>query len=401
MTTDIRMPRIGQSMTEGVIVEWLVAPGTSVAAGDALLTVETDKTTFEVEAPAAGTLGGTLAAPGDTLEVGAVLGHLLAAGEATPAADAAPSVVRPEERVVPSAAEAGVAAARPARAPVSPKARRLASEHGLDPAALTGSGPDGLVTAEDVEAAIAAQAAHPAPPRANVEHWHGRTVRERVALSPLERATARHTHEAWLNAPHFVQMVDADMGAVKRLRAQWKRDGDARAIVTVGDFCVAATARALAEHPHLNAAVDGDSRVCFEGVDIGIAVDTPRGLVVPVLRDAANLDLLAIATRTRELAAAARDGRLSPTDVEGGSATVSNLGAFGIRAGTPVLNTPQPVLVFVGALEDRAVVRDGALAIAPMMTLSVAYDHRVADGARAAVLTVRIRELLEAGDASA
>ncbi|MCB1747900.1 MAG: 2-oxo acid dehydrogenase subunit E2, partial [Gammaproteobacteria bacterium] len=259
--------------------------------------------------------------------------------------------------------------------------------------------PDGLVTAEDVAAAIAARAAGDAAPTPAAEYWHGRAVRERVALSPLERATARHTHEAWLNAPHFVQMVDADMGAVKRVRARWKQDGDPRAQVTIGDFCVAATARALAEHPYLNAAVDGDTRICFEGVDIGIAIDTPRGLVVPILRDAGKLALLDIATRTRELAAAARDGTLSPADVEGGSATVSNLGAFGIRAGTPVLNSPQPVLVFVGALEDRAVVRDGALAIAPMMTVSVAYDHRVADGARAAALTVRIRELLEAGEA--
>jgi len=368
MASEIRMPRIGHSMTEGRVVEWLHAPGAAVRAGDPVVVVETDKAEFEVEAPADGVLASCSVAVDETVEVGALLGLVAAPGE----------------RV----------AARPPRGRVraSPKARRLADARGLDLAAIPGSGPDGLVTAEDVELAAAPAAG---PEHRAEESWQGRPVRERRPLSPLERVTAQRTQQAWTSAPHFVQMLDVDMEPARALRETWKREGGPLAAVTLGDLCVAATARALAEHPALNAVIDAGERVLFAEVNVGVAVDTPRGLVVPVIRGADALALAELSARTRALAAAAREQRLAPVDLEAGSATVSNLGAFGIRAGTPVLNPPEALLVFVGALEERVVVREGEIAVRPMLTLSIAYDHRVADGAAAARLSARIRERLE------
>jgi pyruvate dehydrogenase E2 component (dihydrolipoyllysine-residue acetyltransferase) len=195
--------------------------------------------------------------------------------------------------------------------------------------------------------------------------------------------------------PHIVQMIDVDMEEAGGLRGRWKTEGGEAAAITYNDLIVKAAALALAEHPDLNAAVDGDDLVVFAGVNAGIAVDTPRGLVVPVVRSADRLSLLAISSEARRLAAKARGEGLDPEDFGAGTFTVSNLGVFGIRAGTPVVNPPEAMLVFVGAVEDRPVVRDGAIVVRPTLTLSIAYDHRVADGAAAARVTARIRELLE------
>jgi pyruvate/2-oxoglutarate dehydrogenase complex dihydrolipoamide acyltransferase (E2) component len=370
MATEVRMPRIGHSMEEGTLVAWLVEPGAPVRAGTPLVAVETDKAEFEVESPAEGRLATHEVAVGETVAVGTVLGWVAAPGEAV-------AVPPPQP---------------PRRVRASPKARRLAEDRGLDLADMAGSGPDGLVTAEDVERAAGRSGA---PEPSGEARWQGRRVRERRPLSALERATARRTVAAWTSAPHFVQMLDVDMGRARALREDWKRQGGPLATVTIGDVCVAVTARALAEHPSLNAAVDGGERVLFAEVNVGVAVDTPRGLVVPVIRAADALPLAELSARVRALAAAAREQRLAPADLEAGSVTVSNLGAFGIRAGTPVLNPPEALLVFVGALEDRVVARDGDVAIRPMLTLSIAYDHRVVDGAAAARLSTRIRELLE------
>jgi len=436
------MPRIGQSMSEGTVLEWLVAPGAMVSAGSALLTVETDKTTFEVEAPVDGVLAAPAVTVGMTVEVGTLLGHIEAPSEA---AVFSPSALRPPPRSASDAApramptpatEVTASAAAPAskispRVLASPKARRLAAEHAIDLATITASGADGVIGAADVLRAVAAAGAStaapavpqpaapvlapaamasvpspapatpaslsvPLPTPAATRPLHlGRAVRERRPLGSLERVGARRTQAAWTSAPHFVQMVDVDMVEVRRLRAAWKQAGGALTTVTVGDLCVAAAARALAAEPELNAVLDGDERVLFAEVNVGIAVDTPRGLTVPVLRGADRLALEALSARVRELAHAARNGGLGPADFEGGSVTVSNLGAYGIRCGTPVLNAPEAVLVFVGAVEERVVARDGGIQVRPQMTLSVAYDHRVTDGARAARYTARLKDLLE------
>jgi pyruvate/2-oxoglutarate dehydrogenase complex dihydrolipoamide acyltransferase (E2) component len=363
---ELRVPRVGQSMTEAEVRAWLVEPGASVRAGDALLVIETDKAEFEIESPGDGVLGPHLARSGQVLPVGALLGHVLAPGER------------------PAPAEA-----RAERGRASPRARKLAAERGVDLTTLTGSGPGGLITADDVERAAASA------PAVAASIWQGRAVRARRALSALERSSARRLAESWSRAPHFVQMVDADLTAAAALRTRWREAGGSLAAVTWNDLAVAALARALSLHPELNAAIDGDELVIFDAIDIGIAVDTPRGLVVPVLRGADRLSLGELARRARELIERTRRGGLAPDELQGGTATVSNLGAWGIRAGTPVLNPPESVLLFLGAVEPRPAVMDGALAIRTRCTLSLAFDHRATDGARAAALTNAVRSFLQ------
>jgi pyruvate dehydrogenase E2 component (dihydrolipoamide acetyltransferase) len=387
MATEIRMPRLGHSMTEGTVVAWLAKPGEAVRAGQIILTIETDKAEYEVEAPADGLVSEPLVNEAATAPVEAVLGWVLAPGEARPSAPAGPSD--------PGAARAAPApAAAPARGRVraSPKARRLAEERGVDLSTVAGSGPEGLVTEADVERAAAPS--KPADGEDSIE-WSGRRVRERRRLSPIRRTTARRMAEAWASVPHIVQMIDVDMAEVRELRRRWKADGGEASAVTYNDFIVKAAALALGEHPELNAGIDGDELVVFAEVNAGIAVDTPRGLVVPVVRGADRLALVEVAREARRLAEKARGSGLDREDFGTGTFTVSNLGAAGIRAGTPVLNPPESMLIFVGAVEERVVVRGGAIVARPTLTLSIAYDHRVADGADAARVTARIRQLLE------
>jgi pyruvate dehydrogenase E2 component (dihydrolipoamide acetyltransferase) len=387
MATEIRMPRLGHSMTEGTVVAWLAKPGETVHAGQIILTIETDKAEYEVEAPADGLLSEPLVAETAMAPVEAVLGWVLAPGEARPSAQTGPSD--------PASARPGVPPARsPAggRVRASPKARRLAEERGVDLSSVAGSGPEGLVTEADVERAAATPKAAAV---ADALEWSGRRVRERRRLAPIRRTTARRMAEAWATVPHIVQLIDVDMEEVRGLRHRWKADGGEVSAITYNDFIVKAAALALAEHPEINAGIDGDELVVFAEVNAGIAVDTPRGLVVPVVRGADRLPLSAIASEARRLAEKARGTGLDREDFGTGTFTVSNLGAAGIRAGTPVLNPPESMLVFVGAVEERAVVRSGAIVARPTLTLSIAYDHRVADGADAARVTARIRELLQ------
>jgi len=387
MPTEIRLPRIGHSMTEATIVAWHVKAGDTVKSGQPIVTIETDKAEYEVEAPADGVLSEPAVRETDVAAVGALLGWIVAPGEAAPETGREPGTppAHASSRRAPSSDTGG-------RVRASPKARRLAAERGVDLAAIAGSGPEGLVTESDVERAATE------PERRRAATGTDRRVRERRRLAPLRRTTARRMTEAWTTTPHIVQMIDADMTEVGLRRRDWKAAGDERALVTWNDFIVKASALALREHPDLNAAVEGDELVLFDDVNAGVAVDTPRGLVVPVIREADRLPLGELAKESRRLAAKARERGLEADDFGTGTFTVSNLGAFGIRAGTPVLNPPESVLVFVGAVGERAVVRDGSIVARTIVTLSIAYDHRVADGAAAARLTARIRELLEDPD---
>jgi pyruvate dehydrogenase E2 component (dihydrolipoamide acetyltransferase) len=333
--TAIRVPRINQSATEAVLIQWLVEPGARVKAGDVLALIETDKSEIEVESPTDGTFQ-PHAKPGATYEVGALLAEI----------------------------EDGVSRVR-----ASPKARRLAKERGVDLATTTGSGDDGLVVAADLEAAPQSE-------------WHGRAVRERRALDPVRARVASATTVAWQTTPHFVQMIDVDLTDLARRRAKWKD-------VTWTTLFVAALARALAQTPAMNAAVDGDDLVLFADVNIGVAVDSDRGLLVPVIASADKKPL-------RDLSESVKRATLEHAgDPVGASATVSNLGNYGIRAGTPVLHSPEPVLFFAGAVEERAKVIDGNITVRTMVTLSFAFDHRVTDGAPAARFVGTVRDILE------
>ena len=336
--TTIRIPRINQSATDAVLIEWKAEPGDEVAAGQVIALIETDKSEIEIESPAAGVFQPE-AKPGETYEVGAVIATV---GDNRNAA---------KEKVL-----------------ASPKARALAKERGIDLAKIKGTGKDGLVVAGDLQ--VAGDTA-----------WQGRRVRERRSLERERQRVAQATTEAW-RTPHFVQFVDVDLTRLAARRPQWKH-------VTWTTLFVAALARALATTPELNAAVDGDDLVLFDGVNIGVAVETDRGLLVPVIADADTRPLKNLA------AAVKRANETHSGDPVGASATVSNLGAYGIRAGTPVLNSPEPVLLFAGAVEDRAIVVDGDIDIRTMVTLSFAFDHRVTDGAPAARLAASVRNILE------
>ena len=374
MSAPIRLPRMGQSMTEATLVSWERTTGDAVAAGDVVATIETDKTEVEIEAPSAGVLGVLRAHEGDLYPVGTVLAYVLADGEPEPA-DATPE---PAD-ATPASTSAAPPPVRAERRPVSPRARRMADDLDIDLACVSGTGPDGLVTEDDVQAAAAARAP-----------MSGDRARP---LSAREKTVRRNLTASWAQAPHFTQMVDADVTAASARRRA--HDG-----VTFNDLVVRALARALRAVPECNVRFADDSVVELDAVDIAIAVDTPTGLILPVVHRADLLDIDTLAARTRELAARARTTGLAIGDVGAASATVSNLGAYGIRAGTAVLPVEQAVLVFVGAIEERAVVRDGAIVVRSMCTLSVTYDHRVVDGVTAARLTTTIATLLEQGDQS-
>ncbi|MCU1460446.1 MAG: catalytic domain of component of various dehydrogenase complexe [Acidimicrobiales bacterium] len=353
MAAEVRVPRMGQSVSDVVLVAWCAQPGSAVRAGDVVARVESDKSDIDVEAPVDGVLGPHQADEGDSCPVGAVLVRIVTAGEAD----------------------------GPTAPGISPKARRRAGELGVDTSALRGSGPDGLVTVADVEVAVATAG--------DGSTWQGRRVASRRTLSTVERATARRLAESWRTAPHFVQMVDVDLTEAASLRQQWRERASSLAAVTWTDLAVAALARALARHPEMNAAFDGDALVLFDEVNVGVAVDGVAGLTVPVV---AGADRLSLAELSAAIAALADGDAGAPV---ASTATVSNLGALGIRAGTPVLNPPETVLLFVGAVEDRVVAVGGAPAVRTMATLSFAFDHRATSGAAAARFVATVRSLLE------
>jgi pyruvate/2-oxoglutarate dehydrogenase complex dihydrolipoamide acyltransferase (E2) component len=368
MATAIRVPRVGQAAEEATLVAWLRTTGDAVVQGDVVATIETDKTEIEVESPTAGIVGRLRAYEGEVYPIGAVMAYVLAEDEAEPGDEATPEPVARMRDV--QAVATRVAA--------SPRARRIADELGVDLTGVIGTGPDGLVTERDVEAHAAT---------ATADSWHGRRVRRRSRLESLRARTARHLGETWSTTPHFVQMVDVDMTRAIELH---NSSG-----ATFTELVVAALARSLAEHSALNAAYDAGELIEFDEVNIAIAVDTARGLDVPVIRNADRLDLAALSAACRAAIERARADQLAIEERAGASATVSNLGRFGIRAGTPVINGPEALLAFVGSVEPRPVVRDGAVVIRSMMTLSVAFDHRVVDGMAAAAFVSTVKRLLE------
>ncbi len=369
----ILMPKLGQAMAEGRVVRWHAQEGEQVQKGQVLLTVETDKATCDLEAPASGILH-ILVAEGEEVPVGTVVGEIHEARQ-----EGASPAFAPETAGVPS----------DKKILASPRAKRLAAGHGVDLSQITPSGADGILSAADVERALEARRA----PQGVAGRVVGRTIRERRRLTGIRKTAARRTLEAWQTIPHIVQMVDVDatslLAAQARLRAQ-------EPSLTLNDLILHAAARVMAAHPDLNGTVEGDTLVLYEGVNLGFAVDTPQGVVVPVIRQADRLSEVEVAAESHRLIEAARSGRLRLKDVGGSSLTVSNLGMMGIKAGTPVLNLGEAVLIFVGAVEERPVAVAGWVGIRPTLTLSVAYDHRVADGVAAASFTRDLKAALEA-----
>jgi len=393
VATEVKLPRLGQGMESGTIVKWLKAEGDAVAKGEPLYELDTDKVTQEVEAEASGVLLKIAIRAGE-VEVGHTIAFIGAEGEevaaAAPAPAATPEPAKAEE--APAAQpepQREVAASSNGRIKASPLARRIARERGIDLAALSGTGPDGRIVAEDVERAQAGPAAAPpqpvaAAPAAEVESR---------PLSNVRKTIARRLTQAW-TVPAFQLTVDADMARANELVAK-QRELHPEVRITVTDLLAKLCAQALVRHRDMNVQYTEDALLVFPGADVGIAVAAPQGLVVPVVRGAERLTLAEIAAVRTDLVSRARDAKLRTEDLEGGTFTISNLGMYEVDQFVAVLNPPQASILAVGATRDQVVARDGELQIAPMMTLTLTCDHRAVDGATGAEFLRTVKTFLE------
>ncbi len=371
MAVEIVMPRLSDSMEEGTVAKWLVAEGAEVTRGQPLVEIDTDKATMEYESESDGTLLQILVAEGETAPIGAPIARIGSPGEEPVAAAPAAAATPPEAE---TATEAAPRAARAARVNASPIAKRIAAERGVDLTAVRGSGPNGMITREDVEQA------------AGGESSDGGSE----PLSRVQQAVARHMLEA-AAVPTFAVEVEVDMTAAAERRASL----DPRP--SFNDLVVKACAVALSEHPRVNAAYSEEGFRYATEINIGIAVAAQDALLVPVVRGADGKSLQEIRTETRNLAEKARAGKLTPAELDGGTFTISNLGMHGVRRFEALLNTPQAAILAVGAVEPRPAVGtdDGELVVRPLMSATLVCDHRILYGAEAAVFLGRVRELLE------
>jgi 2-oxoglutarate dehydrogenase E2 component (dihydrolipoamide succinyltransferase) len=388
MPTEIRVPTLGESVTEATVGRWLKNVGDAVAADEPLVELETDKVSVEVPAPSAGVLAEITANAGDTVGLDAVLGRI---GEGNGAAKPAAKTEKPAAK----AEAAKPAAAAKAETPLSPAPRRAAAETGVDVSAVKGTGKDGRVTKGDVlEAAAAPKAKAPEPVHAPRDTS---PREERVRMTRLRQTIARRLKEAQENAAMLTTFNDVDMTAVMTLRNQYKDLFEKKHGVKLGfmSFFVKACVHALKEVPDVNAEIDGEDVIYKNYYDIGIAVGTERGLVVPVLRDADGLSLAEIEKAIGDFGRRARDGQLKLEEMQGGTFTITNGGVYGSLMSTPILNPPQSGVLGMHRIEERPVVRAGQVVVRPMMYLALSYDHRIVDGKGAVTFLVRVKENLE------
>ena len=408
MATDIRVPTLGESVSEATIGKWFKKPGDAVKADEPLVELETDKVTLEVNAPSAGVLAEIVAKDGETVGVGALLGSISAAG-----ASPAPAAKEPPAKEAPKAAPAAAAQAPavaapasrtlPADTPVAPSVQRLATESGVDPAAVPGTGKDGRVTKGDMLAVInsvtaPAGAAAAAPVQMRAPSVADDAAREeRVRMTKLRQTIARRLKDAQNTAAMLTTFNEVDMGAVMGMRATYKDVFEKKHGAKLGfmGFFVKACVQALKEIPAVNAEIDGTDLVYKNYYHVGIAVGTDKGLVVPVVRDADMLSIAGIEKKIAEYGKRARDGQLKIDEMQGGTFTITNGGIYGSLMSTPILNSPQSGILGMHKIQDRAMVVGGKIEIRPMMYLALSYDHRVVDGKEAVTFLVRVKEALE------
>jgi pyruvate dehydrogenase E2 component (dihydrolipoamide acetyltransferase) len=412
--SDILMPRLSDTMEEGVVSSWHKKPGDKVSAGDALVDIETDKALMEYEAYEDGVLGEILVGEGDTASIGTPIATLVTDGAAPaprpaaeppaePAQDDAPARTEPVVGTEDAPAENGRS-----RPPSSPLARRIARENGVDLATLTGSGPGGRIVRADVEAAApaatvmsTAPAAPPAPLQAAPPVSRPAEAvpvddedTERVPLSRIRKVTARRLAESMRTAPHFYLTRVVDVEELLAFRATLNA-ALAPAKVSVNDLIVKACATALRANPVLNVSFTEEHLLVHKRVNVGVAVALDEGLVVPVIRDTDRKSVSQIGAETRELAGRAREQRLTPQEMSGGTFTVSNLGMFGVDAFTAVINPPEAAILAVGATRKDVVFRDGEVIPRDRLTLTLSIDHRACDGATGAAFLGQLTDLLE------
>lgn len=392
--SDLVMPKLGLTMTEGVLAEWKVKPGDSVPAGAVLFVVETDKIANEVEAPSPGTIAEILVAAGATVPVGAPVarwtGQGLPVDEET-TGQASPAAL-PAETAPASSPAAAPLAIPGGRIRATPLARRIARTHGVDLAGIAGSGPAGRIKAADVEAAVTRVETAPTLAPVAVEQV---TAGARIALSAKEQAMVRRVVAAKREIPDFQIVGSADLGPLLALRAALNRAGGQK--ISVNDMVLKAVGRALLDVPRANRIWMDGGHLALPASDVGMVVNADDGLYIPILRDVGRLPLDALAAASAGAAAKAREGRLGAADMEGGAISVSNIGMFGVRALTPIISPPQSAILGVGAIEP--VFRpdaDGRPASRQELTLTLSCDHRVHDGVLAARLLRSIVAGLEA-----
>ena len=401
MATEIRVPTLGESVTEATIGKWLKKPGEAVAVDEPLVELETDKVSVEVPAPAAGSLSDIVAQEGETVEVGALIAHFAegAGGSAAPAKrEAAPAAETKAEAA--AKPQASPSPAFGSDMPPAPSAQKMMAEKGVDAASVEGSGKRGQVLKEDVMKASSAPAAPaPAGPVAmRAASSPSDEVREeRVKMTRLRQTIARRLKDAQNTAAMLTTFNEVDMGAVMDLRKKYKDVFEKKHGVKLGfmGFFVKACCHALAEVPEVNAEIDGGDVVYKNFVHMGVAVGTPSGLVVPVVRNADQMSFAAIEKKIGELGLRARDGKLSMAEMQGGSFTISNGGVYGSLMSSPILNPPQSGILGMHKIQDRPVVENGEIVIRPMMYLALSYDHRIIDGREAVQFLVAIKDQVE------
>jgi len=427
MATDVKVPTLGESITEGTLAQWLKQPGEAVAADEPIASLETDKVSVEVPSPVAGTLSEQLVKEGDTVEVGAIIARIGEAGAtvaAAPAADVAGTPVNP-----PGAGEAPTLRKEPevehaehADLTLSPAVRRAVLEHHVDPSQIHGTGKDGRITKDDVllaakakeETSAPAQAgaqteakASPAAPSAPAPQpagapafagaQRGERHEERVKMTRLRQTIATRLKEAQNTAALLTTFNDVDMSAVIDARTRYKDLFEKKHGIRLGfmGFFVKAVALAAKDVPSVNARIEGDEIVYHDYLDVSVAVSAPKGLVVPVVRDADRMSFAEIEKAIAAFGKKAKDGTLTADDMKGGTFTISNGGVFGSLLSTPIINPPQSAVLGMHRIDERPVVVDGQVVIRPMMYLALSYDHRLIDGREAVTFLVRVKEAIE------
>ena len=426
MSHDLKVPTLGESITEATIGEWLKQPGDAVAVDEPIASLETDKVAVEVPSPVAGTIGELLAEVGETVRVGAVIARIedgdAPATSPAPTQDETPKPKKADDDEVEraetpdpdfAATDDGGDGGGEAKDTddgdtphLSPSVRRLVLEHGVDPTRIKGSGKDGRLTREDVleaaksdkakksDDAPAKEAAKPAPSAAS--GGAGRTE-ERQRMTRLRQTIAKRLKSAQDTAALLTTFNDVDMSAVMETRAKYKDLFARKHDVRLGfmGFFIKAACLAARDVPSVNARIDGDEIVYHDYVDVSVAVSAPNGLVVPVIRNAESLSFAEIEKTIGDFGARAKSGKLTMDEMQGGTFTISNGGVFGSLMSTPIVNPPQSAVLGLHRIEDRAVVVDGEIVVRPMMYMALTYDHRLVDGREAVTYLVRIKEAIE------
>jgi 2-oxoglutarate dehydrogenase E2 component (dihydrolipoamide succinyltransferase) len=420
MATDVKVPTLGESITEATLGQWLKMPGDAVKADEPVASLETDKVAIEVPSPIDGVMGDQLVAVGDTVAVGAAIARIESGGGMPSAKteQAAPAAVPVNPEGAGENVELRGDEADQDDSPhltLSPAVRRIVLEHHLDPSRIKGTGKDGRLTKDDVLAAAKAKEAAPPPPPATApppppatapappppppphRPASGERREERVRMTRLRQTIARRLKEAQNTAAMLTTFNDVDMTAVMEARSRYKDLFEKKHGIRLGfmSFFVKAAVLAARDVPAVNAYLEGEEIVYHDYVDVSVAVSAPNGLVVPVIRDAQALSFAEVEKTIADFGKRAKEGTLTMADMEGGTFTISNGGVFGSLISTPIINPPQSAVLGMHRIEERPVVRNGQIVARPMMYLALSYDHRLVDGREAVTFLVRMKEALE------